>query len=403
MGKSWDQFGGPTGRDNTTHSERGGAMHAGKYDFSRNHEFQLQMTEWATGALRILKPGGHLLAFGGTRTYHRLACAVEDAGFEIRDSLIWLYGSGFPKSRNGEWGGTALKPGHEPIVMGRKPLDGTVAANFERYGTGALNIDACKVGFQSEADEREAKEKNRHADFGSGARENRIYGEDNRARGEHGNYDATGRWPANVVLDEAAAEELDRQSGELAAGNHPARRSSRPDEKVYGSGWSAGTEGERIPLDTGGASRFFYCAKASRSERNAGCDSFEKKPMRWSSGEQNPGSFQAEGTEKAARNPHPTVKPVSLMHWLCRLVTPEGGTILDPFVGSGTTGCAAVLEGFDFVGIEREAEYVEIANARIEWWAQHEGREAEEVLAISRASESQRERLGAMGQMGLLG
>src|SRR5205814_6814168 len=136
-----------------------------------------------------------------------------------------------------------------------------------------------------------------------------------------------------------------------------------------------------------GASRFFYTAKASRSERNAGLEGFTKKPMRWSSGEQSSGTFQSEGTEKVARNAHPTVKPIALMRWLCRLVTPPRGTILDPFLGSGTTGVAAVLEDFDFIGIEREAEYVEIARARIDWWVQHKGREADEVLALARKAD----------------
>lgn len=259
-------------------------------------------------ALRVLKPGGHLLAFGGTRTYHRLACAVEDAGFEIRDCIAWLYGSGFPKSHNGEWGGTALKPAHEPIVVARKPLVGTVAANVLKHGTGGLNIDGCRIEGPKAG--------------GSGGAPLKFGGENHRPfhdTAEPREFDTSqGRWPANVVLDPEAAAMLDEQSGE------------RP-----------GSDGQ-------GASRFFYCAKASRGERNAGLDGFEERA--------------------ALRNVHPTVKPIDLMRWLVRLVTPPGGTVLDPFTGSGTTGCAAVLEGFDFIGIEREGEYVEIARARIRHW-----------------------------------
>lgn len=149
MGKTWDSFGSALGVDHKTTTERSGSMHAGKYDHSRNHEFQLWCESWAREAYRVLKPGGHLLAFGGSRTYHRLACAIEDAGFEIRDQLQWLYGSGFPKSHNlsDEWDGwgTALKPAHEPIVLARKPLTGTVAANVAQHGTGALNVDGCRI------------------------------------------------------------------------------------------------------------------------------------------------------------------------------------------------------------------------------------------------------------------
>lgn len=382
--------------------------------------------------LRVLKPGGHLLAFSGSRTSDLQTVALRIAGFEIRDSLQWLYGSGFPKSlnvskaidkartediepvrvicrylraameargfksrdvapffgcdprlvdhwaardtdsqpslptneqwqrllalldldgsktaeverlnaRKGEAGeawkeaevigdhagnlpglggerfnaketkvkapatdaarqwvgwGTALKPGHEPIVLARKPLEGTVAVNVQAHSTGAINIDGCRLDFVSAEDERESKEKNRHADFGTGARANRVYGKDGRDRGVDGNYNATGRWPANVLLDEEAAAVL------------------------------------------GEAARFFYTAKASGDEREA----------------------------DGIRNTHPTVKPVVLMRWLCRLVTPPGGLILDPFCGSGSTGVAALIEGFRFHGIERESESVEIARRRI--------------------------------------
>lgn len=275
---------------------------------------------------RVLKPGAHLLAFGGTRTYHRLAVAIEDAGFEIRDQCGWAFGSGFPKSHNqsGDWEGygTALKPGWEPICLARKPLDGTVAANLAKWGVGALNIADSRVPFAGAADEAESKTKNRHADFGSGPMTNQVFGKFTKDRD---NYDPEGRWPANLMHD--GSEEV------LA---------------VFGA-----------------ASRFFYCAKASRTDRNDGLEGFEKKPLLWSSGTQNPGSFQAEGTDKSAQNNHPTVKPTELMRYLCRLITPPGGTVLDPFMGSGSTGRGAVLEGFSFIGIEMEAEYFDIADARI--------------------------------------
>jgi DNA modification methylase len=271
-------------------------------------------------AWRVAKPGAHLVAFGGTRTYHRLTCAIEDAGWEIRDCLSWLYGSGFPKSHNGAWGGTALKPAWEPIILARKPLTGTVASNVAQHGTGALNVDGCRIGTDGGTTKGSAPK---------GA-SNGIYG-----NGINGACDIVplnaGRWPANVCLDEEAA--------------------------------------------TFPESRFFYTAKASRREREAGLEgmpirSAGSKNVGESSGRDpsNPRNTMGQAEVKAA-NHHPTVKPIALMRWLCRLVTPKGGLILDPFTGSGTTGCAAVLEGFRFVGIEREPEYAEIAEKRIAHWA----------------------------------
>lgn len=327
---------------------------------SANRAFQDWCEQWSGEVLRLLKPGGHLLAFGGTRTYHRLACAVEDAGFEIRDSLIWLYGSGFPKSRNGEWGGTALKPGHEPIVMGRKPLAGTTQENWREHGTGGLNIDGCRIPVVVDQYERNASGDRCH----DGTRELEDRGATDLRMG--GGSAAGARWPANVAMDPAAAADLDRQTGILTSGANPARRASDKFRDVFGDFAGQAECDPARGADSGGASRFFYCAKASRAERDAGCEAIDKKPLSWSSGDQSPGTFQADGTEKAARNAHPTVKPIELMRWLVRLVTPGGGLVLDPFCGSGTTGCAAVLEGFDFLGIEREEEYVETARARIE-------------------------------------
>jgi len=306
---------------------------------------------WAR-ANRVAKPGAHLLAFGGTRTFHRLTCAIEDAGWEIRDCLSWLYGSGFPKSHNGAWGGTALKPGWEPVILARKPLIGTVAANHAAHGTGALNIDGCRVASHDGATtaRTRAMVHDTAAPFGRGA----LMG---------GDGSPLGRWPANVALDEEAAAMLDESVGSLTSGKPVGMRGDHYDRNAYGE-WGS------IPItgfgDTGGASRFFYTAKASRSEREAGLDGPERDKAKWSSGDKSPGTLQSENTKRTARNTHPTVKPVDLMRWLVRLVTPVGGLVLDPFLGSGTTGVAALEEGCRFIGIEREAEYVAIARARIE-------------------------------------
>jgi hypothetical protein len=267
--------------------------------------------------------------------------------------------------------GTALKPAFEPIILARKPLIGTVAANVAAHGTGALNIDGCRIGFAGDADESEAKDKNRHADFGSGPRENAVFGADNRDRGASGNYDAPGRWPANLVLDEDAAAALDEQSGErpgaASNGSRGAGMLGTSTFAIHDRPQAAGRG------DTGGASRFFYCAKASRAEREAGLDG-PKIAHGMSGGAQ--GAI-ARGDEAPnnhgiglngvvhVRNHHPTVKPVALMRWLVRLVTPAGGLVLDPFCGSGTTGVACVLEGRNFLGIEREPAYADIARRRI--------------------------------------
>lgn len=289
--------------------------------------------------LRVLKPGGYLLAFAGTRTQHRMCVNIEDAGFEIRDMIAWLYGSGFPKSHNGPWGGTALKPAMEPITVARKPLIGTVAENWAQYETGALGIDGCRVP---------------------------------------GEPDAPGRWPANVAhdgSDEVLAAFPDAP-GQLA----DASFSSRKTQNVYGA-MRRGRSGEPSAqsdnegavgfkmkpgarrFDNGSAARFFYCAKASRQDRNEGLEHFTPKTT--DDGRQtsidNP--FLRGETERA--NSHPTVKPTDLMRWLVRLVAQPGGVVLDPFAGSGSTGKACALEGRRFVGIEREPDYVAIAQARI--------------------------------------
>jgi site-specific DNA-methyltransferase (adenine-specific) len=403
--------------------------------------------------LRVLKPGGHLLAFGGSRTYHRLACAVEDAGFEIRDQIMWVYGSGFPKSLNigkamdkhfgaerdviGEivrgdvekaktsgvtmaaadanknniaifgygvekltapatdeakqwegWG-TALKPAHEPIVVARKPLVGTVAANVLKHGTGALNIGACRI-------EGEPVPINRLEQWSG-------FGQEKRPDYEQ-EMNTLGRWPANVIHDgsdevldlfaKAGDRESGKSNGNAKVGDSsegvitPLRRGTlvpRDDEGTAARFFFAAKDSEEdtkepeeyVPNnknnvfgegmgggfhpgfgDDGSAARFFYCAKASGDDRHEGME--------------HPGSQFEHGTtlRKVANattggNNHPTVKPTSLMRYLCRLVTRPGGTVLDPFAGSGSTGKGAILEGFNFIGIEMNKEYCEIAKNRV--------------------------------------
>jgi DNA modification methylase len=292
--------------------------------------------------LRVLKPGGHLLAFSGSRTYHRMAVAIEDAGFEVRDQIMWIYGSGFPKSldiqksieKSDKYGfgsikktwqgwGTALKPAHEPIVMARKPLIGTVANNVLTWGVGGLNIDASRVGDDGGTRlEVQTKDKGLYAP-----------GTGQLTRGYGGVIEGLGRWPANVIHD--------------------------GDPYVV----------ELFPND---AARFFYCAKTSKRDRNEGLDEFEIKSAAEmvdrvvdSDGMKSPRA--GAGRTSGSQNHHPTVKPTDLMAYLCRLVTPKGGTVLDPFMGSGSTGKAAMYEGFKFIGIEMTDEYLPIAKARIEF------------------------------------
>lgn len=310
-------------------------------------------------ALRVAKPGAYLVAFGGTRTFHRLTCAIEDAGWEIRDCLSWLYGSGFPKSHNGPWGGTALKPAWEPIILARKPLIGTVAKNVEAHGTGALNVDGCRIGTGDNL--------NGGAYAAKGGRS--ALNGDERVGASAGMFQAgktvvsdfaqpSGRWPANVCLDEEAAGMLDLDDNALD-----------------------------LVDNAKGRSRFFYTAKASRREREAGLEGMVLRPPAAESAHSTvcskcnrqrvnvSGACECDEpewvrvTQKPTANHHPTVKPIALMRWLCRLVTPPNGLVLDPFTGSGTTGCAAVLESFRFIGCEKEAEYVAIAEKRIAHWA----------------------------------
>lgn len=367
-----------------------------------------------TEVLRVLKPGGHLLAFSGSRTYHRMAVAIEDAGFEIRDQIMWLYGSGFPKSldvskaldkaagaerteqvgvstRHGggvafaegaggfgtepkhalyapatdaarQWQGwgTALKPAHEPIVLARKPLAASsVAANVLAHGTGGINIDGCRVGAQTGDDYgRSAADAKGSRPAANGA----VFLTPERpAQYAH----VAGRFPANVIhdgSDEVVAGFPETTSGAKAA--HHVRTTSKT-KNAYGE--RRAPAGEVFAADSGSAARFFYCAKASKRDREEGCAHLEPQAAGMAS--ENSGQHitrRDEGYEVAKRaNHHPTVKPTDLMRYLCRLVTPPGGLVFDPFAGSGSTGKAAMLEGFRFVGAEMTAEYIPIARARI--------------------------------------
>lgn len=316
---------------------------------------EVPSTEIWAECLRVLKPGGYLLAFAGTRTQHRIAARIEDAGFEIRDMLAWVYGSGFPKSHNGEWGGTALKPALEPITMARKPLGGTVEQNWREYGTGALNIDACRVlGEKMPPNTGAGGLPRRHTD-------------EQRGPGVVAQPHDLGRWPANLIHD--GSEDVLGAFPD-SAGSGASRMLNRGIRE--GDGWGMNATASDVAklrdAGAGSAARFFYCAKASNADRDEGMDGFEKRSggMVSNTGGQHI-TRRDEGYQVAPRaNNHPTVKPTDLMRYLCRLVTPAGGVVLDPFMGSGSTGKAAALEGFGFIGIEREAEYLEIARARIE-------------------------------------
>lgn len=331
---------------------------------------------WAE-CLRVLKPGGHLLAFSGSRTYHRMVCAIELAAFEIRDQIMWIYGSGFPKSKNldGEWQGwgTALKPAHEPICVARKPMNGTVTENVLQFGTGALNIDGCRVLVDGEL---------RAPNTGKGGLPTRHSEHESRAGGVVSQPHVLGRWPANIIHDgsDEVLAVFPNAPGQLADASTTA-----PSEKtshVYGrmrregeasaDSENRGAVGFNMRpgmrrLDAGSAARFFYCAKASRADRNDGCDALPDTVGGMNSNTSGQHITRRDGWQpEPVKNNHPTVKPTDLMRYLCRLITPPGGIVLDPFMGSGSTGKAAILEGFRFIGIDMTPEYVAIAKARIE-------------------------------------
>ena len=304
--------------------------------------------------LRVLKPGGHLLAFAGTRTQHRMAVRIEDAGFEIRDMIAWVYGSGFPKSHNldGAWRGwgTALKPALEPITVARKPLGGTVADNVLEHGTGALNVDGCRVG--TDGGTRKAGEQKFGWD-GSGT------GASIRVTPIN-----AGRWPSNLIHD--GSEEVVGLFPQAGGGYGVRGKGGQTYASGKGFANTLALTGQEVGYgDSGSAARFFYCAKASKRDRGDGCEGLPIRQTVGGGGLGNPVSGAYGSEESPGRNHHPTVKPTALMRYLCRLVTPPGGVVLDPFTGSGSTGKASILEHFNFIGIEREAEYCEIARARI--------------------------------------
>jgi site-specific DNA-methyltransferase (adenine-specific) len=331
---------------------------------------------------RILKPGAYLLAFGGTRTYHRMVCAIEDAGFEIRDQIGWLYGSGFAKSHNlkgeHEGMGSALKPAMEPIVVARKPLIGTIAENIAQFRVGALNIDASRIPIDGERVRREGSGKTyckmhqhegRPAPIGRDGQDsaNRRYrdkGATNFAATPGARSDPPGRWPANIIHDgsDVVVSLFPAEAGAAARGKGTdASAVTKNTLGQYGR-----IESDAFYADTGSAARFFYCAKESRAEREAGMyGDMQFGDLRWSAGDQNAGAFQSEGTNTSVRNHHPTVKPVKLMRYLVGLVTPVGGVVLDPFTGSGSTGRACVLEQRGFIGCEKELDYYRIAERRV--------------------------------------
>jgi len=283
-------------------------------------DYDVPSVEMWKECLRVLKPGGHLLAFAGTRTQHRMAVNIEDAGFEIRDMIAWVYGSGFPKSKS------CLKPALEPITMARKPLIGTIVANVLEHETGGLNIEGCRIG-----DTVETWPSSRSYPLRTKDNNGESYGSKN-AEKQQTQETPNGRFPANFIHDGSdEVVSLFPQTGKSSGGKAKAGKF----KGNYGS-FSGDNAGASVGGfgDSGSAARFFYCAKANKSE-------------------------------KGSDNIHPTVKPVALMKYLCRLVTPPKGVVLDPFMGSGTTGVAAKGEGFEFIGMEREGDYYDIASARI--------------------------------------
>lgn len=327
-----------------------------------NHkwDYDVPTVEQWQECLRVLKPGGHILAFGGSRTYHRLVVNVEDAGFEIRDQILWIYGSGFPKSHNldGEFDGwgTALKPAHEPIVMARKPFKKTVSANMTEHGTGAINIDSCRI----KTDES--------LSGGAGV----LLSHQRDGTDPVSGYEQApeGRWPANIIHDGSdvvvsAFPDAKGQQGDLKETGR-----SRISQGRYGDMPPPKAHVARVESDKS-AARFFYCAKVTKKERDEGLERFISISASEMTGGRKDGSVgindprAGAGRTNGAKNNHPTVKPISLMSYLCRLITPQGGTVLDPWMGSGSTGRAAIEEGFNFIGIDMNPDYVTIASARI--------------------------------------
>lgn len=331
MGKDWDYYGKikNQNRYDKPHVKCNvNAYEAAKYDERRNDEFQSFITQFGIEAMRIVKPGGHILMCGAPRRYHRQACGLEDAGWEIRDCLCWLFGSGFPKSHNHfgpEGYGTALKPAHEPILLAIKPLEGTFAQNYEKWGVGGINIDACRIGTEKRFNAPATAKKD-------------TFNRSPKSGVDYLGKTIEGRWPANLLLDEEAAAMV------------------------------------------GVASRFFYCPKTSSRERNEGLDELPDVECQSGCGGAMP--IDDNGKERdrfktITKNHHPTVKPLALMRYLITLISPPtNALILDPFAGSGSTIVAAEQLGIQAIGIEKQPEYVEIARARV----LHAAKKASEVV-----------------------
>ena len=352
---------------------------------NKKWDYDVPSIEFWKEVYRVLKPGGHILSFGGTRTYHRMVVNMEDAGFEIRDQIMWIYGSGFPKSlnigkginnlENNEWRGwgTGLKPSNEPICLARKPIsEKTIVKNVLKWRTGGINIDGCRVGIDGIDDRR------------AGKRTCNIFDEVKVSGGiDSPEYipSSEGRFPANLIFECICDEVIKGEKGEVKKSggsrencelshewgysdivrtnftdkgdihtnpNCPCRLldeqsgisitgASKPKRKYDGGNLGGGNAIKDYPSSKGGASRFFYVAKTSKKERNLTIDN----------------------------NNHPTVKPIKLMSYLCKLITPPNGVILDPYMGSGSTGIAALINDFNFIGIEMDTNYYDIAQGRI--------------------------------------
>ena len=442
MGKAWDNASimakAVNGLDHKKTTKRSASMHAGNYDFSLtgNQAFQEWTLAWAKEVYRVLKPGGHLLCFSGSRTYHRMASGIEDAGFEIRDSIHWTYGSGFPKSldiskaidkaakaerkvvgtnpnvvraskveggsdfggftkadatittpateaaKQWQGWGTALKPSHEPIVLARKPLIGTVAENVLQYKTGGINIDATRIGTDDTLNGGAYAEQGTERDDGWGMQ-----------RGGAGDYkQPTGRFPANTLLTHnhdcqdtctpnCPVATLNQQSGLVKGGVWNQTQGARP---FNNDGKETNYTTSRSDSSIGGAARFFhnsqwtpadditpfiYQAKAGKKERNAGLDGLSKHNLDIGDERPSGGSWERRTGKKPEprQNFHPTVKPIELMRYLIKLITPPKGTVLDPFLGSGTTAVAAILDGFEWKGCEMTEDYLPIIKGRVAW------------------------------------
>ncbi len=324
---------------------------------NKKWDYNIPSIEIWEECFRVLKPGGHILVACGTRTQHRMACNIEDAGFEIRDLIAWIYGSGFPKSlnigkatENSEWEGwgTGLKPSMELFTLARKPLsEKTIAENVLKWRCGGINIDDCRI----ETKDTYSYKKCGGSSFGinKGIDNTREYPSKNNP---------LGRFPANIIHD----------GNEEVLELFPETKSGKLNNEA-----EIGIEGVNLPFrrgelisrfDDDSAARFFYCPKASNSERNENLDEFEEQITDDGRNKKIDNPYLRRGTKR--RNTHPTVKPVELMKYLCKLITPKNGIILDPFMGSGSTGIAAKIENFNFIGIEIDEEYFKIARTRID-------------------------------------